>query len=156
MQFWNTTKLIEQLKHEQLSQANYKNYYIASCLLTLISLYLVQFGPRTNMQALVVEFVVSIGILITATNYLFQANGGEAGKHLLNRIICLILPISIRLVVISLPLFIITIGLLQYSTGILDTPNADPQLEWYDTGFSIFIQVLMYVMLYKALRKINS
>ena len=72
MQFWNTAKLIEQLKHDQLSQAKYKNYYIASCLLTLLSLYLVQLAPRTNMQALIVEFVVSIGILITATNYIFR------------------------------------------------------------------------------------
>lgn len=157
MQFWNTAKLIEQLKHDQLSQANYKNYYITVGLLTLLGMYAVQLTPRINTQLVIVEFVLSIGLLISATNSLFAANGADSGKNFLNRIVSLMLPISIKVFVLSLILYVITIGTFQVLTGSLGNPDVvDPRLEWFDTAFTIVIQIVTYWRLYVALKKVNS
>ncbi len=157
MYFWNTEKLIDDLKNNRLTEESFKNYYITVGLFTLLGMYAVHLAPRINPQSVIVEFVMSIGILITGLNALFAANGGKAGKYFLNRTVSLALPISIKLLVLSIIPYVIFIGTFQYLNGSFDKPGIiDPRLEWFDTIFTLLIQLITYWRLYVALKKVNS
>lgn len=157
MYFWNTAKLIDDLKNNRLTEENFKNYYIVIGLFTIIGMYAIHLVPRINTESVIVEFILSIGILISGINALFTANGANNGKHFLNRVISLILPISIKLLVLSFIPYIVILGIFQYLTGSFDNPEiVDPRLEWLETSVSIAIQLLTFWRLYVALKKVNS
>lgn len=157
MYFWNTTKLIDDLKHNRLSEENFKNYYIASALLTTLGIYAIHLAPRLNFQSVLVECILNIGILLSGINALFAANQRNSGKEFLNRIVSLMLPVTIKVLILSLIPFILLSGYLQYLDGSLTNPELiDPRLEWLDTAFGVWVQLLLFWRLYVALKKVND
>lgn len=157
MYIWKTSKLIDDLKHNRLTSQNFKNYYIANALIAILGMYAIHLAPRYNSQSILVEMILSIGILISGINALFTANQRNAGHEFLNRIISLMLPITIKVVILSLILYLLVSGYLHYLDGSLTDPAlANPALEWLDTAFSVTVQLVLFWRLYIALKKIND
>ena len=49
MYIWKTENLVEDLKSNKVTERNFKNYYLASSLLMMISYYLAMTDPPENM-----------------------------------------------------------------------------------------------------------
>ena len=106
MYFWNTNKLIDDLKNERLATSDYKNYYLAGGVGALLMVFCMRFSPVTNMILSTIDIVLSIIMLIIGINLCFRVNGGNQGRQFLNRLICIVLPISIRILLVYFLFFI--------------------------------------------------
>ncbi|CAB1213210.1 hypothetical protein [Acinetobacter bouvetii] len=155
MYFWNVNQLIEDLKSNRITQAQYKNYYIASSILILLSFFLVVITPEQPVRLNFAVFLVNLGLLISWTNAIFKINGGENGQQFLNRYFALYLPIVLKTLVI----FIAVIVLLdvvwmgfseRWSTEELEKINLYKD-ACIDPVFSFFV----YWRLYAAMQKLN-
>lgn len=157
MYIWKTSKLIDDLKHNRLTSQNFKNYYIVSSLLTLFGMYAIRLSPNHNALFASIEFAINAGILIIGVNMLFIANQRNAGKDFVNRIISLMLPISIKITVLSSICYILIIAILQFLNNTEQHLEKMASLvEWQSIIFSISIQALILWRLYVALKKIND
>ncbi len=97
MYFWNTGKLVGDLRNDLVTERNFKNYYMASSLIMMASYYLAMTAPRENMVIMLVEAIGSIIITVFGINYVFKRNGGDGGHSFVNRALALSLPLMIKL-----------------------------------------------------------
>jgi hypothetical protein len=160
MYFWNTNKLIDDLKNERLATSDYKNYYLAGGVGALLMVFCMRFSPVTNMILSTIDIVLSIIMLIIGINLCFRVNGGNQGRQFLNRLICIVLPISIRILLVYFLFFIFMIIILVFSTRFIDISQTkkifDPYQGWITLATSMLIQTIMYWRFYVALKKIND
>lgn len=159
MYFWNTKKLIDDLRNERLSEQNYKNYYLVSSVFMVIIMFAMRLNPIVDIGPSLINTFQSIVILIVGTNFCFKANGGNQGKQFLNRLICIFLPIGVKFfVAYLLILFFIILGFV-ISTKFIE-PSIIPVLiepykNWVNFFISIVIQVVMYWRFCIALKAIS-
>ena len=160
MYFWNTNKLIDDLKNERLADRDYKNYYLVSASVTCLMMFSMRFSPVVDVVPSIIDIVISLIMLIIGMNRCFAANGGNNGTQFLNRLICLFLPIGVKMLLAYLLFFIfIVIGFI-FSARFIDV-NQIPELikpyqGWVTLFLSIFMQVIMYWRFCVALKKIND
>lgn len=72
MYFWKTGILAEDLKNNKVTERNFKNYYLASTLLGMISYYLAMTAPPENMTMMLIEAIGSIGITVFGIGFAFK------------------------------------------------------------------------------------
>ena len=75
MYFWNTNKLIDDLKNERLADKDYKNYYLISASVTFLMMFAMRFSPVVDIVPSTINTVITILMLIIAVNFCFTANG---------------------------------------------------------------------------------
>lgn len=160
MYFWNTKKLINDLKNDRLSERDYKNYYLVSSVFMFIIMFAMRFNPVIDVVPNLIDAVLSILLLIVGVNLCFDANGRNQGKQFLNRLICIFLPIGVRFIFayLLLLLFIVIFFIL---TAKFIEPTQIPALiapykNWVGIFISILFQVIMYWRFCVALKAINS
>ena len=102
MHYWNTKSLAERLKNNELNQAEYKNYYIATAVLILIGFYSVILEPPETLSAVLFEAIGSIFVSIIGLNIIFKVNGGNSGVGYLDRVVSLSFPLLMKVVVAGL------------------------------------------------------
>lgn len=49
MYFWNTKKLIDDLRNDRLSEQNYKNYYLVSSVFMVIIMFAMRLNPIVDI-----------------------------------------------------------------------------------------------------------
>ena len=64
MYFWNTKALSEDIKKRKLSDKDWKNYYLAGCILVTLLTYMTELNPRENTTSILIEAILNIGIII--------------------------------------------------------------------------------------------
>jgi hypothetical protein len=159
MYFWNTNKLIDDLKNERLADRDYKNYYLVSASVTCLMMFAMRFSPVVDVVASIIDIVISLMMLIIGMNLCFAANGGNDGNQFLNRLICIFLPIGVKLLLAYLLFFLfIVIGFI-FAARFIDA-NQIPELitpyqSWVTLFLSIFMQIIMYWRFCVAFKKIN-
>ncbi len=121
MYFWKVDNLVEDLKTGKVDQKEeFKYMLFFTVLIVLTSDPYVNIGLKYNIyNALntIMFFVISIIELY----FCYRINSSGDNKDFIKRIICLGLPISIRVFVFSIPLFIlggITEGIIETSTSL--------------------------------------
>ena len=57
MYFWNTKQLIQDIKTKQVTQAEFKNYYIGSAVITLLLVMLLNIAPTSTPRYAISEFI---------------------------------------------------------------------------------------------------
>ena len=75
MYFWNVNKLVEDLKLNKVSETDFKNYYIVSANIILLSYLALTLAPESTVSAAWASFILQIGLLISWINAIFKVNG---------------------------------------------------------------------------------
>lgn len=155
MYFWNTTQPIEDLKNNQVSQSDLKNYYLASAILILVSVFLISQLPAEDWKMSLSLCLINSGLLISWMNAIFKVNGADQGQHFLNRVIALYLPISIRVMVYF---FFLILGFQFVLYGFeaqIQQHTFDKITRWSSTCFDIMMNFVVYWQVYIAMKKLN-
>lgn len=149
MYFWKTDALVSELKQGSLSEENFKNYYLATSILTLIGYYLARLELPTNMSAFALEAIGSIGVAIFGLNIIFNANGGNSGSYFLNKTMSISFPLLMKTVIAGLAL-----GVLQALCKIYGVEK--DAIEWLNSISIIFIQIVFYWRLSVHIKRVNA
>jgi hypothetical protein len=156
MYFWNVKQLIHDLKTHQVKQSQFKNYYIASSILILVSFFFVAITPEQPVRLNLATFVVNLGLLISWTNAIFKANGGEQGQQFLNRFFALYLPIVLKtLVIFVVAVILIELIWTNYSEG-WSEPELEKINEYKDAVIDPIFSCVVYWRIYRAMLKIQE
>ena len=107
MYFWRTDQLIDDLKHDRVTNTQFKNYYLVGSILMLLSFFILDISPAKPLKLSIANFLINWGLLITWTNIIYKVNGAENGRYFFGRCFALFLPITIKLFVVLLILFLI-------------------------------------------------
>lgn len=155
MYFWRTDQLIDDLKHDRVTNTQFKNYYLVGSILMLLSFFILDISPAKPLKLSIANFLINWGLLITWTNIIYKVNGAENGRYFFGRCFALFLPITIKLFVVLLILFLILQTLLQ-ATGFSSMYTIDGDMNGIETYISgIIFSFLTYWRVYVAMRKIN-
>jgi len=143
MYFWNVNKLVEDLKLNKVSETDFKNYYIVSAIIILLSSLALTLAPESTVSAAWASFILQIGLL-------------EKGRDFLKRIIALSLPITIQ----SLVLFLIVGISLQVIILVFASSLEEAMLKQLnivlDLIFEVIISTYIYWRIYVAVKQINQ
>jgi len=150
MYYWKTNTLAENLKNDEINQAEYKNYYIATSVLALVGYYLATLEPPETLYAVLFEAIGSILITIIGLNIIFRANGGDSGVGYLNRVVSLSFPLLIKVVVASFVLAIVLETLRE-----LGSANSE-QIDWLYSTSIVLIQVVFFWRIKVYVQYINA
>lgn len=149
MYFWKTSLLSEDLRSDLIDEASFKNYYLASSLLTAACFYLAILQPNQNFSALATEALGTLIVTILGINAAFAANGGASGARFIERIISLAFPLLIKVFIAG-----IGVGLIA---GIFEILGMTKLLvEWGTAVSAIAIQVAFYLRLVTHIRRANA
>ncbi len=150
MYYWKTKKLADSLKNSELSQAEYKNYYMATAVLMLIGYNLAIQGSPETLYTVLFEAIGSILATILGLNIIFRVNGGNSGISYLDRVVSLSFPLLIKVVVAGLLLAIVLETLRE-----LGSVNGE-QIDWLYSFSIILIQVIFFWRIKAHVQYINA
>ncbi len=151
MYFWKTHALVEDLKHDRVSQTQFKNYYLlAGAVGSLLLVPMENIGDRPP-GLILLDVSISLLITLMGIQFTFKANGGEEGNAFIARSLALSLPIVVRCLSVSLFLLFATfLGFeLMGFADISDNP-------WISMLFGWTIQVVLFERLYTYLGQIRA
>ncbi len=118
MYFWNIRKLADQLHNGTLTEAKSFNYFFAATVVSSLSFCLPQLtGVKTPLKQLAygpVFPVLWLLIIVVGLLVCFQLFQRLNGQNLIQRIVCLAWPASIRAFVFCLPLYIVAIIIARF------------------------------------------
>ncbi len=148
MYLWKINNLVADLREESLTQENFKNYYLVTSVSLLLFSYLLALDTPTNLTHYWADAIGTILVTIVGLNLAFNANGGNTGKHFLNKTVSISLPLMIRIIVAStlviLPLVVLE---LFFSVSISD--------EWFLSLFTLSLNIIFFWRLVIHLKNTN-
>ena len=141
---------VAELVTDALSERAAMQYYLASSIISLIA-FEFQFwlGPNRDWEPWV-DFSANLLILIWGVNHCWRLNGGAGGRDFLKRIVCLSVPVGIRLSILAL-----LAGLLHYGVAtVLFTGNyfEAPEQAHRLSNFLLYMALGVYFWRWVALR----
>ncbi len=149
MYLWKTKKLAESLKNKSIKQSEYKNYYVATAVITLVGFYSAELNPPETVYAVIFEAVGSILVTVIGLNITFSANGGNAGTGYLDRIVSLSFPLLVKVIVAAIVLAI--------PLEIMRQTNTNAQLvDWMYSASVVLIQIIFFWRVTVHVKYINS
>ncbi len=152
MIFWNVEKLAGQLKQGELSSKQKLRYLLVVFVFLGITPYAYlgeAYNAAYGLEVLVVLFATIWGIL-----YCHEANEEGDGKDFFERFICIGVPVGVRIMVISLPAYLILSSLFVFFTPI--GYGAGFQYDYGDVLFTVIIEVVFYWQVRKWIRLIAT
>lgn len=150
MYFWKTKELANQIKNNEITESDRKNYYLASLVITYAGIYLVYANPRSEVFPVLVEAIIIILVSVVGINVTFKSNGGNAGNDYIARVVVLLLPITIKIVVSSL-----VVGVFM---GFVMAAMSLPKLyaDYAATFATVIFQALTFWRLNVAIKYVNT
>jgi hypothetical protein len=151
MYIWKTKLLSHAIRDNELTDSDWKKYYLAGSLFLMTSMYLSTLTPRTNIPAVLLELVLLIGVTIFGISITFgtnQDNGGN-GENYISRVTALSFPLLVKIFSVSL-LFGVVVGVF----GEAGTLSQQVQ-EWLFTIFTLLIQIVFFWRINTHLTTIN-
>jgi len=113
MYFWNVKSLANDFKENKITERQKMRYYLFVSILIECILQLHNIMPNTTHSKWSISyfgwiyFGMSLLICLLGTIWCYQANHQGDDQDFISRMVCLSQPIGIRLVVISIPIFLI-------------------------------------------------
>lgn len=156
MYFWNTNALAKELRDDTLPEREKFKYFLAYVVLTAFAMELFRYlVPEYSLSA-VLASAFNILAVIVGVYICYKTNQNGDGLRFIERYICLSLPVSIRIVVLSLAVYLLLIIVLTVILK-LDDPNTDTGtvVYWFGTLFGIAITVLFYWRLNVHIKSIS-
>lgn len=150
MYFWKTGSLVEDLKNNKVTERNFKNYYLASSLLMMISYYIAMAAPPENMTMMLIEAISSIGITVFGIGFVFKCNGGDSGSNFINKALCLSFPLMIKV-------FVAGFFIGGVAAGFMEAGSLSQQvIEIAYTALGLLIQVIFVWRLAVHIQRVNA
>lgn len=159
MYFWKVDQLVEDFKSGNVSQKEEFKYMLLFTVLMVFAtdpfLYI---GSSYNFY----DSINSISLLITSAwgiYYCYTTNSAGDNKDFIVRVMCIGLPIVIRLVVFFIPIFVLEVS---FDEAFSDNPiEKESRVEVYETSIytvvtTVIFIVLYYVYLAKKIRAVSS
>lgn len=150
MYIWKTNKLSTDIKENNLTEKDWKQYFLAGGVLVILAMYLLQTSVRVNMMSLLVEGLLMLVITIVGINITFNTNHDNSGTNFVARITALSFPLSIKLIVVSF-FYGILIGVANEIS-----PFSVENQEWAFAIFTITIQAIFFWRINVHLLYINT
>ena len=150
MYYWKTDRLAEKLKNNDLTQAEYRSYYIATSVLFSIGYYLTLLEPQVTLYAVIFEAIGGILVTIIGLNIIFRVNGGNSGNSYLNRVVSLSFPLFIKMVVASF-----VSAVLLESLREMGSVNSE-QMDWLYSASVILLQIAFFWRIKVHVQYINA
>lgn len=152
MYFWNTKALAEDIKNGNLTENDWKNYYLAGSIFVTLSMYLMVLSPRENGTSVLIEAILMIGILIFGISTTFnshQANSNKVSDYIAT-MAALSFPIIIKLFLLSF-----AVGFVMGVLGGAGLIDGYPQ-EWFMLVMAVAVQGLVFWRLNFHIKVINA
>ena len=149
MYFWKTGSLVEDLKNNEVTERNFKNYYLASSLLMMISYYLAMTAPPENMTMMLIEAISSIGITVFGIGFVFKCNGGDSGSNFINKALCLSFPLMVKVFVAGFFIGVVAAGFME--AGSL----SQQVIEIAYMALGLLLQVIFFWRLAVHIQRVN-
>jgi len=148
MYLWKINNLVSELRKESLTQENFKNYYLVSSVIVILSAYVMALYTPTNLTHNWADAIGTILVTIIGLNLAFKANGGNTGSHFLNKTISIYVPLTIRITVAS-TLVIIPLVVLElfFSVRISE--------EWFLSILTLSLNIIFFWRLFVHLKNTN-
>jgi hypothetical protein len=157
MHFWNIDALADELRSGKLTELQSFKYFLFVLLAQTIPLFLpmrsegpltfysMGFGPVVPFVWLITGIV---GLMVC-----FRANQQSDGVDFIRRIVCLAVPSSVRTLVISLPIFLVTTLIVRPFV-----PGGDGQtVAFVVIGFVTEVMIaIQCMMIYRRLRSTSK
>lgn len=148
MYFWRTDKLAADIKANVLSDVSKKNYFIGWSVITSLAMTLFAIGGTDNVQAHLVEGLLTILITILGINATFKTNGGH---DYIARMVALSFTLQIKFFVVGL------LGGLIFGIASFIFKHESIYLSpWLDVLISIGMQIAIFWRLNVHLKNINA
>jgi len=151
MYIWKTASLAKDIKENNLTDEQWKNYYLAGSILLTLSTYLINISPRMG-TSLLIEMLVVLAVILLGINITFNTNikGGGSGSDYIARVTALSLPILIKVYLLAI-IFGVCVGALEVVLSIDKAVSAS-----VISVFTILIQVLVFWRINTHLKAINA
>ena len=156
MYFGNVKQLVEDLKTHQVTQTQFKNYYLVSIIFVLLNYLLMSQLEIMDLNIQAATTLVQLGLLITWVNILFKANGGEQGQQFLNRVVALSLPIGIRVTVAMVLIWTILEFFIQGYKTQVSTEQVILIENGLNAALEMSISFVFYWRVYVAICQVNA
>ena len=148
MYCWRTDRLVAQINSQSLNENDYKNYYLATTLVTLASFYLLIIQPSRGFLVSTVEMIATIVITIYGINSAFSANGGGDGSRFIEKALTISFPLTIK---VLLAAFVLSMFIGVAGVGFGATLE---QLDWVGVFVNVAIQGVFFWRLVTFMRKV--
>ena len=100
MYFWNTKKLSEELANNEVTETEKFKYFLGANILYTFFVYYALFSISQVNAFFILEFFVVLLIVIYGSLRVYRNNGGSKGVILLERVVCLGFPLTIKITVL--------------------------------------------------------
>ena len=100
MYFWNTKKLSEELANNEVTETEKFKYFLGTNILYTFFVYYALFSISQVNTFFILEFFVVLLIVIYGSLRVYRNNGGSKGVILLERVVCLGFPLTIKITVL--------------------------------------------------------
>ena len=150
MYFWNTKKLANKIRDNEITETEKKNYYLAGAVLLYMSMYSMWLQPRNNFTLLAIEAALMVLVAVVGINCTFKSNGGSSGKDYVSRMAVISFPISIKLFLTS---FLVG-ALIGLFMAILSLPES--AFDLVASAATVLFQCLILWRINVAIKYINT
>lgn len=149
MYFWNTKALAQDIKNDNLTDYDWKNYYLTGSLIITLSMSLTSLSPQENITASLVGLILLIGIVIFGVSITFNTHqfSGNCKGNYISKMTALAVPITFKLFA-----FAFIIGLFL---GIAKAQN-EAFMVWGSVVISVLVQAIFFWRLNVHLKDINN
>ena len=109
MYFWDSRRLAVDLRNDAVSPTQLKNYLIALFILGLPN-GLVHLGfTREERLSWLLAFTISTMVTVVGLHLAFKANGGSGGERFIQKVVALMLPLTIQTMVLLAVLMVVLV-----------------------------------------------
>jgi hypothetical protein len=150
--YWKTGQLASEIKNTGLEEATKKNYYLATTIVTLASIFVISVSSQKNLIFATLEFTAIILVSIIGIKITFTTNKGNSGIDYVGRMVALSFPLLIKLILFGI-IFGLTIG---FYAGFSKNTALSNFLPWASSLVAVVIQIWYFWRLNIHLRHINA
>ena len=108
MYFWNIKALAQTLKEKKLSSYDKMKYYLIMTVAVTIVYEILSFVPTEISLITIADSILIVAITFIGIIICYKANQyGDKNEEFIDRMICLSLPITLRLIIICISIMIL-------------------------------------------------
>ena len=159
MYFWKVNNLVEDFKSGKVSQKEeFKYMLLFSVLMIFTSDPLFYVGSSYNIYDSV-STILMLAASVWGVYYCYKINSAGDNKDFIVRVMCIGLPVGIRVLVIFIPIYILVQALTRFLSEELTADGSNTEAyetTIYSVAISFIFIVSYYVYLAKKIRAVSS
>jgi hypothetical protein len=102
MYFWDSRRLAVDLRNDAVSPAQLKNYLIGLAIIGMPTAFFSEIPPEGKRLWWGLYFAVAIAATVIGLNRAYKANGGDQGLRFTEKVVALLLPLTLQTFVLMI------------------------------------------------------